>query len=381
MSDVIIRAYRGTDEPALLDLWNEALPRDPLDSATFRRKVLLDPNFRPEWLLVAARRTRKVGGEGGEHREGGERRESEEADEWREREKRRESEGSRQEKREKRPDGHQEKRDAHHLEGRQQEELVGFCLCLIRRVPLEKTGMQEQTGWISAFGVHPQHRNRGIGSMLLGRALELFGQAGRTTVCVASYVPNYFVPGVDVSHYADGVAFLSHRGFVELDRPISMDAHLVLQDLQPFVDRRHQLRRDQGVLVRAMRPHEIPDLMELLHEYMPGDWVRHAREVLQDIVKGHGTFDQFTLALHDSRVVGYCQFDGEHFGPFGVRDGMQGQGIGTVLLATCLQTMQRQGIHTAFVLWTSDDTAQRIYSRFGFTPTRRFAVLHRQLGG
>jgi GNAT superfamily N-acetyltransferase len=315
MSAIAVRAYRGEDEGALLALWHAALPLDPLDPATFRRKVLLDSNFDPAWLLLA-----EAGGR-----------------------------------------------------------LIGFCLCLIRRVPLEKTGMQPEAGWISAFGVHPEARRCGAGTALLDRALELFRAEGRQTVAIASYIPNYFVPGVDVNHYAEGLAFLQRRGFEELDRPMSMDTQLVGRDLEPFVARGQQLKRDHGVEVRPMRPTEIPDLMALLQAHMPGDWVRHAREVLLDVSRGQGDFDQFTIARLGDEVVGYCQFEGEHFGPFGVREGMQGKGIGTVLLATCLQAMQRRGLHTAFVLWTSDANADKVYSRFGFGETRRFSVVRRSL--
>ncbi len=315
MTDIAIRSYRSGDEPALLDLWNAALPFDPIDRATFHRKVLLDPNFHPDWLLVAV------------------------------------ADGT----------------------------PIGFGLCLIRRVPLEKTGMQPEAGWISAFGVHPDHRRKGAGGALLDAALDFFGGAHRKTVSIAPYIPNYFVPGVDVERYAAGLAFLKKRGFEALDRPMAMDTHLATRDLRPFVERREILWREQGVDVRPMRPHEIPDLMALLQTHMPGDWVRHAREVLLDITRGIGDYDQFTIAVREGEVVGYCQFEGEHFGPFGVREGMQGRGIGTVLLATCLQTMQGHGIHTAFVLWTSDETAARVYSRLGFVETRRFAVLRRAL--
>jgi mycothiol synthase len=315
MSLPLVRGYRGTDETRLIELWNRALPYDCIDAATFRRKVILDPNFHPDWLLVAER------------------------------------------------------------EGR----LDGFCLALIRRVPLEKTGLQAQAGWVSAFAVHPAARRRGVGAALLDRALELFGGAGRRTVSIAAYVPNYFVPGVDVEHYADGLDFLLHRGFTELDRPISMDAQLVVRDLAAVVERRHRLEQEHGVQVRALQPQEIPDLMALLQADMPGDWVRHARALLLDINAGHGQYDQFTVAVHDGQVVGYCQSEGEHFGPFGVREDLQGKGIGTVLLGTCLQAMRQRGVHTAFVLWTSDETAERVYARFGFTRTRRFAVVQRPL--
>ena len=47
-----IRGYIYQDEGALVAAWNEALPLDQIDEATFRRKVLLDPNFDPDWLSV-----------------------------------------------------------------------------------------------------------------------------------------------------------------------------------------------------------------------------------------------------------------------------------------------------------------------------------------
>jgi len=62
-----------------------------------------------------------------------------------------------------------------------------------------------------------------------------------------------------------------------------------------------------------------------------------------------------------------------------VRSDVQGQGIGKVLLAKCLLTIRRKGHHNAWVLWTSDEAAERVYARFGFRETRRFAILRRAL--
>lgn len=314
MSDIGVRGYCSKDEAALLELWNASLPFDQIDSRVFHLKVLLDPNFHPDWLLVA------------------------------------ECDGK----------------------------LAGFCLCLVRRVPVEKVGMDPESGWITAMGVHPQCRRRGVGAALLERAMELFRSAGRKQVHIASYTPNYFVPGVDVNHYAEGLGFLEKRDFEVISRPLSMDANIVLLDTRPFLEREEGLRQ-QGIEVRGLQSHQIPALMGFLQGHMPGDWVRHARELLADIDKGRGTWDQFTLAWHQGQVVGYCQFEGEHFGPFGVREGMQGKGIGTVLLAQCLAAMQQQGHHNAWVLWTSDENAEKVYGRFGFKETRRFAVLRRSL--
>jgi GNAT superfamily N-acetyltransferase len=114
-----------------------------------------------------------------------------------------------------------------------------------------------------------------------------------------------------------------------------------------------------------------------MQAHMPGDWVRHARELLTDITKGLSDYDQIVVAQHKREIVGYCQFEGEHFGPYGVAPDYQGKGIGTALMAKCLATMRRKGLHNAWVLWTSDETAEKVYQRFGFRETRRFAVLRK----
>lgn len=316
MPDPMIRGYRGADEDALLALWNAALPGDPLAAPRFRRQVLLDPNFHPDWLLVAER------------------------------------------------------------EG----QLAGFCLCLIRRVPLEGVGLEPERGWITAFGVAPDCRCQGVGTALLQAAEALFAGAGRTSIAIAPYAPNYFVPGVDVARYAEGLAFLQARGYAPAAEAISMDANIVKLDGEGLAEREARLAA-KGIAVRSLTGADLPGLLVFLREHMPGDWLRHGREVLRDATRGLATLDQFTVAVRDGEVVGYCQFEGEHFGPFGVRDDLQGQGIGTVVLGRCLQSMRAHGHHNAWVLWTSDQTAETVYSKFGFTVTRRFAIVRRQLGG
>jgi GNAT superfamily N-acetyltransferase len=243
---------------------------------------------------------------------------------------------------------------------------------------MEKVGMEPERGWITAFAVHPKWRRKGIGTALLERAMQLFSEAKRSEVLISPYTPNYFVPGVDERNYAEGLTFLQRHGFEVIARPISMDANIVLFDYEPYAEREQKLQ-EQGIEIRNLQPHEVPSLMAFLKAHMPGDWVRHARDLLLDITKGLGDYDQFVVAWHNGEIVGYCQFEGEHFGPYGVRSDMQGRGIGTVLMAKCLETMRRKGCHNAWVLWTSDETAQKVYSKFGFKETRRFAVLRKRL--
>lgn len=314
MGSITTRGYRYDDEDALLATWNAALPGDPIDHAAFRRKVLLDANFDPDWLRVAER------------------------------------------------DG----------------ALTGFCLALRRRVPLEGVGLEPERAWVTALGVRPDARGAGIGTRLLEDVVERCAAEGRRKLLIAPYAPNYFVPGVDEARYADGLAFLLRHGFSVANRPLSMDASIVTFDFAPFHERQARLLAE-GIEVRPLLPNEIPLLVGFLEAHMPGDWLRHAREVLTDAARGLARFDQFVVAIRQGEVLGYCGSEAEHFGPFGVRDDWQGRGIGTVLLATCIEHMRRRGLHNAWVLWTSDTAANGVYARLGFRETRRFAVLARDL--
>jgi GNAT superfamily N-acetyltransferase len=157
-----------------------------------------------------------------------------------------------------------------------------------------------------------------------------------------------------------------------------MDAGIVLFDCSQWASREKALR-GRGTEVRCLQGQDIPGLLAFLRGHTSYDWLREGRELLDDMARGLADGDQIVVALHAGEVIGYCQFRAEHFGPFGVREDMRGQGVGTVLLAKCIRTMQSKGLHNAWVLWTSDENAERVYGKFGFTETRRFAVLRRRL--
>ena len=98
-SPIAIRPYRGADEAALLELWNETLARDHIDATRFRTQVLLDANFDPTGLLLAE------------------------------------------------------------VEG----QLAGFVLSIVRQTPLFLQGLEPELAWITAFGVRPARQRQGIG--------------------------------------------------------------------------------------------------------------------------------------------------------------------------------------------------------------------------
>lgn len=313
----LVRPYEDRDGAALLELWERALPLDGITRPEFERRVLLDANREHDSLMLAF-----------EHEDG---------------------------------------------------PPVGFILCLVLRYPIENTGLLEHRGFITAFGVDPLHRRRGIGGELLRRAEEFFRARNRAEVALAPYTPNYFVPGVDRDRYAEGLAFLEKRGFEETSEGIAMDAPIGTFEMDGELLAKEEELRREGVVIEPFTRRRLAEYLEFMSRHMPGPWLEDARRNLKDMTRGLFEEDSIILALHEGRIVGYCQHEGQHFGPFGVSDDQQGKGIGTVLLARTLHRMRLKGNHVAYVLWTGERAAQGVYKRLGFTISRRFAVLRKKL--
>lgn len=311
MTGVRIRPYRGEDEPVLLELWNQTLTHDRIDAATFRTRVLLDLNFKPQGLWVAE--------EGGQ--------------------------------------------------------ISGFVLSITRHVPLFLQGLEPDTGWITAFGVHPGRRRRGIASGLFEAALSSMN--GRR-VRISPYTPNYFTPGVDTTAYPEAMSFLKATGWQTVSTPISMRAELTgFQIPQEIGELESRLGKERQISIQPVRSGDLPELMAFIAAHFGWDWVRFAQENLLELF-GRGSDEMcFLTARQGERIVGYCQQRRERFGPFGVAPEMRGLGIGRLLLFRCLAEMLAKGFHCAWFLWTGSEAA-RLYALAGFHTVRQFAVMERE---
>lgn len=311
-----IRPYQGTDEAELLAVWNAAMTHDTLSAELFRTQVLLDPNFQPANLPVAV------------------------------------------------------------VDGR----VVGFVLALTRQVPLFLQGLEPEKAWITAFGVHPDYRRRGIGRALFEDVLGRLAQQGRQTVDISPYVPNYFVPGVDVDAYPGAVAFLERAlGFQTLYHAISMGADLTGFRVPPEIEALERQREaEDGLTIRPVTSADLPDLMPFIVEHFGWDWYRHAQAYLLEYFGGDPHAICFLVARQKGEVVGYCQQWGERFGPFGVRPDRRRLGIGRLLLFRCLSIMAAHHVYYAYFLWTGEDAA-RLYALAGFRRKREFAILRKAL--
>ena len=294
MTEVTLRAYRGSDEAALIDLWNLAMTHDRINEPALRTRVLLDPNFRADGLLVAE--------EGGA--------------------------------------------------------LLGFVLSIARQVPLYLQGLEPDVGWITAFGVHPGHRRQGIARRLFDAGLSRLASMGRKRVLMSPYTPNYFIPGVDVGAYPDAMAFLQSTGWQRVAEPISMRAELTGLQIPPEILELEKKLAQDGITVRPVQPADLPALMPFIAGRFGWDWYRFAQVYLLELFGPGSDEISILVAVQGGRIVGYCQQRRERFGPFGVAEEMRNHGIGRLLLFRCLATMLAQGFHCAWFLWTGRDAAR-----------------------
>ncbi len=314
---MIIRPYQDKDLRGVLELWERALPLDGVTRDEFERRVLLDVNREPDSLLLAFESETGL--------------------------------------------------------------PAGLILCLVLHRPIEQTGLLEKRGFITVFAVDPASRRRGIGNALLERAEAFFRERKREEIVLAPYTPNYFVPGVDKERYRDGLEFLTRRGFEEYVEAIAMDALIGRFEIDEKTRAEEERLRNEGITIDLFRREWMTEYLDFMRTHMPGPWLEDARRNLIDLTRGLFPEDAILLARDRGRIIGYCQFEGQHFGPFGVDDAYQGRGIGTVLLARTLYQMRKRGNHAAFVLWTGERAAQGVYGRLGFTISRRFAIVRKRL--
>lgn len=314
MNNIIIEPIKGKDIDAIVELWNRELPVDSINKNLFISRVILDEHFNPENVLIA-------------------------------------------------------KKD---------DEVIGFVIgAFVKEAIYKDVDPENIRCWITSMAVNTKYRKTGLGKELLTKLLNHFIACGKKECYIATYPYGYFVPGLDEKLYAPAINFFKSFGFEESYRPLSMDANIVLMDLgEEFKNKKEKLKKE-GIEIISYEQKYILSYLDYMKS-MTSDWYRVARHNLLDLARNLFNPDQITIAVKGDEVVGYCQFEGSHFGPFGVSDKCQGMGIGTILLGRTLEKMRMYGYHDAWVLWT-DDLAAKVYSKFGFKETRRFSVLKKKL--
>jgi len=317
---VQVSDFTGADTETLLECWNTALPLDGITREQLETRVLLDDSYEPGSLKVARR--------GGD--------------------------------------------------------IVGFITCFVLQKAIEKTGLREDTGFITAFGVAPGAELSGAGEALLHAADDFFRERNRRVVLLSPYTPNYFVPGIDKDRYTHLLNLLQSHGYLEFSEALAADALIGTFEIPGKTLALENELADEGIVIRHYRRDDLVPYMQFQRDLMPGPWIEDSRRNLREMAAGRFPEDAIWLAIDTRnhtghRIIGFCQHEHEHFGPFGVADGYQGRGIGSVLLARTLYQMRLKGCHSAWVLWTGQRALDGVYGRLGFKLSRRFALLKKEL--
>ncbi|WP_342599905.1 GNAT family N-acetyltransferase [Psychrobacillus sp. FSL H8-0483] len=311
------RTFQNGDEVGIVELWNEVLNRDPLNARRFRKQILLDANFDPKGLIVAV----------------------------------------------------------------DKEEIVGAILAITRKLPMEGTNLESDTGWISFFMVERSYERNGIGHQLVKQACQYLIEQGAEKVFFSSYAPNYFLPGIDEAHYPKGYAFLLKEGFKKVYSPVAMHRALTDYEYPLSIQQLKKKREKEGYSFASVQDGDFYELIQFANVHFNPDWGRAIREgALQSLDPS-----QIIVAKKQHQIVGFVLYGGyegirERFGPFGVDESEQGKGLGKILLHETLQTMRKQTILGAWFLWTSETSAAgHLYLKNGFQTFRKFHVMVKEL--
>lgn len=311
------RCYKPGDEREIVQLWNEALPLDPITLERFMNLVLLDGNFDPEGLRLAFA----------------------------------------------------------------QGQLVGCCYAVRRLLPMVGTDLEPENGWIPFFFVRAEFRRQGIGRSLMEQALAFLKDQGRRNVFFASYAPNYILPGLDAQAYAAGWEFLQKLGFARLYTAAAMDLSLVGYALPGEVRALIKQREAEGYTFKTAASSDLVELIRFANEKFNPDWGRAIREgILQGLPLSRIFVARHRNRLVGFCLHGGYEGIPERFGPFGVDEEQRGKGLGKILLHLCLSSMRAEGLHGAWFLWTGETSpAGHIYRSVGFEVSRRFYVCKKEL--
>ncbi|MVP02060.1 GNAT family N-acetyltransferase [Paenibacillus lutrae] len=317
MNTIEYRHYLPGDEQELVSLWNVCLSQDPITEVRFRKLVLLDPNFDPQGMRIAA-----IG-----------------------------------------------------------ETIVGCFYAIRRLLPMIGTELEPDKGWIPFFFVHPEFHRQGIAARLLADAEDFLRQHNREKIYFSAYAPNYIVPGIDPDAYASGAAFLQKSAFGRLYTAVAMDYSLVGFEYPEEIRSLKQQRISEGYSFSVLTDRDLVELIEFTTKEFNPDWGRAIREgLLQSLSMSQILIARQNDKMVGFCLHGAYEGVRERFGPFGVDESQRGKGIGKILLYDCLHNMRAQGLHGAWFLWTGEQSpAGQLYKKVGFSVTRRFDVVCKTL--
>ncbi|MFI5273036.1 MAG: GNAT family N-acetyltransferase [Ktedonobacterales bacterium] len=246
---------------------------------------------------------------------------------------------------------------------------------------LSNTAHAELGGYIT---VHPRHRARGIGTLLVRGALERAREHAALADPAARVTLGY---GVPITH-GPAQRIAAREGFAAVRRfwrmrialpPVGDNATPAPAAWPAGITPRIAVPEDEravyGVIVEAFAGHwgaPVPSFVA---------WRQRAME--------HEDFDPslWLLALAGNELAGcaLCRMreGGGWVDELGVRPGHRGQGIGLALLRAAFAEFQRRGVRTVGLAVDAENTtgATRLYERAGMRAYQAWDAYHKTIRG
>ncbi len=235
--------------------------------------------------------------------------------------------------------------------------IVAFFMCVLRRPffasVIKKT--KRKVAVLKFFVIKKEWRSKGLGSkiyeMIEGRIKNSAIKSFHIKMDAMASMPDYWFPGLDPRH-TEALFFLKKHGFQKGMERINLCVDLTnISEIQP-------LNIINGFEISRALPSDREELASL--KFMPkgyrlGFW---PEEIILSF-KNDPITTFIAKENQTGKIIGWAShsvsFPGT-FGPTGVKSGLQGQGIGGLLLKWCLWDLKQIGVKKCVIRWVSGNT-------------------------
>jgi beta-N-acetylhexosaminidase len=227
-------------------------------------------------------------------------------------------------------------------------------------------------GSIPLILVHPACQGRGIGTGLLGAALDMLRAGGARHVWAGSGGRGYIWPGVPWD-LPGAVGFFTARGWRhDYD---TLDLVTDLAGYQPPAAATEKAA-EAGVSLALAGAGELAEVVAFETAAVP-QWVRWFSAGQKDILiarDGRGEIAGTLLLEGPGADTVFAPMLGPAAGTIGcvgVAPPLHGRGIGTAMVTRASQLLSQAGTRACHIGWASSET---FYRRAGYQPWRRYAM-------
>lgn len=221
--------------------------------------------------------------------------------------------------------------------------------------------------YINLIGVLEEYRRRQVATSLLNQVFY------KSYSIYFSGCPNgYLVPGLDEIKYPVGVKFFKSKGFIEIDRAISMEINLTTFNFSNYLN-----NKKYSYEIKEFNDYYYLDVLELLSCSDHKEWKDVFIKAYIDNKKENLGY----VATINNKVIGFAGFnivsrDKSRFGPIYVSDQYRGKQIGKNLTLMVLEKQKELGCKKSYFLWGENNSiALKMYEKIGFLMYSNMSVL------